>query len=146
LLTLGFAAKIAYAEPDEADAVSPKFTVLHSFTGADGAYPGAALVQATNGDFYGTTVYGGANCAPNGCGTIFEITPSGALTTVYSFFSQAACTDGANPAAGLVQAANGDLYGTAQAGGANCVPNGCGTIFKITPSPAGARAPWVGRR
>jgi uncharacterized repeat protein (TIGR03803 family) len=116
------------------------FTTLFSFDGTDGAEPYAGLVQATNGDFYGTTAGGGANCASyGGCGTVFKITRSGTLTTLYSFCSQGsfpACTDGGGPSAGLVQATNGDFYGTTQQGGyANCPPYpGCGTVFKITPS------------
>ena len=99
--------------------------VLHSFDGADGANPNA-LVQATNGDLYGTTFKLGTNNA----GTIFKITPTGTLTTVYSFCSQSNCTDGENPHAGLVQDTNGDLYGTTEHGGTN----NAGTVFKITPS------------
>jgi uncharacterized repeat protein (TIGR03803 family) len=95
------------------------FTTLVSFDGTNGQDSRAALVQATNGDFYGTTLEGGAN----GYGTIFQITPSGTLTTLYSFCSQSGCTDGELPYAGLVQAANGDFYGTT-----------AGTVFKITPS------------
>jgi uncharacterized repeat protein (TIGR03803 family) len=113
------------------------FTVLASFNGTDGLVPYAGLVQATNGDLYGTTYYGGANnnCAPfDGCGTVFKITPSGTLTTLYSFCSKSGCPDGSEPSAGLVQATNGDLYGTTNYGGANCAPYGCGTVFKITPS------------
>jgi uncharacterized repeat protein (TIGR03803 family) len=111
------------------------FTTLHSFDVTDGVNPGG-LVQATNGDLYGTTVGGGAY----GNGTVFRITPSGTLTTLYSFCAQSGCTDGANPVAGLVQATNGDFYGTTIGGGANnnsCTYNtegGCGTVFKITPS------------
>jgi uncharacterized repeat protein (TIGR03803 family) len=99
----------------------------------DGAQPYAGLVQATNGNFYGTTVYGGTNsCNGPGCGTIFKITPSGTLTTVHSFCSQTGCTDGFEPVAGLVQATDGNLYGTTEYGGAN--NNNGGTVFKITPS------------
>src|ERR1700733_6798680 len=98
------------------------FTTLHSFDGTDGQYLVAGLVQATNGDLYGTTGGGGnAACSgavTTGCGTVFKITPSGTLTTLYSFCAQSGCTDGANPAAGLVQAANGDFYGTTIGGGA----------------------------
>ena len=72
----------------------------------DGAYPLSGLVQA-GGNFYGTTEVGGANDA----GTVFEITPAGQLTTLYSFCSQTGCTDGDYPYAGLVQA-GGNLYGT----------------------------------
>jgi uncharacterized repeat protein (TIGR03803 family) len=96
------------------------FTTLYSFCSqsgcADGGYPLAGLVQATNGDLYGTTSKGGANCAPDGCGTIFKISPGGTLTTLHSFDG----ADGAYPLAGLVQATNGDLYGTTEVGGANC--------------------------
>jgi uncharacterized repeat protein (TIGR03803 family) len=104
------------------------YTTLHSFDGTDGASPFAGLVQATNGDFYGTTPPpGGAN----GEGTVFKITPSGTLTTLYSFCSQSGCTDGEDPVAGLIQATNGDFYGTTVYLGAN--GNG-GTVFKISPS------------
>jgi uncharacterized repeat protein (TIGR03803 family) len=101
-------------------------TTLYSFDGADGANPRADLVQAANGDFYGTTVSGGAN----NNGTVFKITPGGALTTLYSFCSQSGCGDGAFPYAAVVQAANGNFYGTTVNGGANHD----GTVFKITPS------------
>jgi len=75
--------------------------------------PFAGLVQASDGNFYGTTLYGGAN---NNNGTVFEITPGGALTTLYSFCSRSGCTDGQGPAAGLIQATDGNLYGTTTAG------------------------------
>src|ERR1039457_2746319 len=91
----------------------------------DGTVAQAALVQAANGDLYGTTYGGGTN----GYGTVFKITPGGTLTTLYSFCFQSGCTDGVEPYPGLVQAANGDLYGTAYGGGTN----GYGTVFKITP-------------
>jgi uncharacterized repeat protein (TIGR03803 family) len=115
---------------------SGTLTTLYSFCAqsacTDGQNPAAGLIQATNGDLYGTTVGGGANCAfTGGCGTVFKITPSGILTTLYSFCSQGGCADGQSPYAGLVQAASGDFYGTTYFGGAN---NGNGTIFKITPN------------
>jgi uncharacterized repeat protein (TIGR03803 family) len=106
-------------------------TTLHSFCSesncTDGCIPYAALVQATDGDFYGTT----QDCA-NGDGTLFKITPSGTLTTLYSFCSESNCTDGSAPSAVLIQAIDGNLYGTTSFGGANCAT--CGTVFKITPS------------
>ncbi len=106
-------------------------TTLYSFCSStnctDGADPYAGLVQAANGDFYGTTYSGGAN---GNYGTVFKITPGGTLTTLYSFCSQTNCTDGAGPQAGLVQAADGDLYGTTVSGGTNTN----GTVFKITPT------------
>jgi len=95
----------------------------------------APLVQAPDGDFYGPSNGGGANfsCGTDGCGTVFKITPSGTLTTLYSFCSQSGCTDGAGPGvAGLVADADGIFYATTGSGGAN----GGGTIFRITPSGA----------
>ena len=119
-----------------------KQTVLYSFCSQSGCPDGAgagSLIQASTGDFYGTTPSGGQNgslCGGGlGCGTVFKITPSGTLTTLYRFCSATGCPDGADPAGGLVQAANGDFYGATSAGGANsCYPSGCGTVFKITPS------------
>jgi uncharacterized repeat protein (TIGR03803 family) len=98
---------------------------LHSFDLKDGADPDAGLVQATNGNFYGTTFSGGAN---GDYGTVFEITPAGKLTTLYSFCSKGDCADGFYPYAGLVQASNGNFYGTTSYGGAH---HG-GTVFEIT--------------
>ena len=102
------------------------FTTLHSFNDTDGANPYAGLVQANDGNLYGTTKNGGAN---NG-GTVFKITPGGALTRLYSFCSLSNCLDGYITYAGLVQATDGNLYGTMVLGGAH----DDGTVFKITPS------------
>jgi uncharacterized repeat protein (TIGR03803 family) len=107
-----------------------KVTTLYSFCAqtdcADGANPGAALLQATNRNLYGTTTGGGGGAANSG--TVFEITPAGELTTLYSFCSQSNCTDGAFPAAGLLQATDGNFYGTTVSGG----DYSYGTVFKIT--------------
>jgi uncharacterized repeat protein (TIGR03803 family) len=100
-------------------------TTLHSFNGADGAMPVGGLIQAANGDLYGETEWGGANKG----GTVFAITPGGVFRTVYSFCSQANCTDGRSPSADMVQANDGNFYGTTHSGGSE----GSGTIFKITP-------------
>jgi len=97
----------------------------------DGATPYAALVQATDGNFYGTTAYGGTSRGCDGgdsCGTIFKVTPSGALTTLYSFCSKTNCTDGITPYAGLVQDTNGSFYGTTNQGGANFD----GTVYSLS--------------
>ncbi|MHB8215409.1 MAG: choice-of-anchor tandem repeat GloVer-containing protein [Candidatus Sulfotelmatobacter sp.] len=102
---------------------SGTLTTLHDFDLTDGASPYAQLVQATNGNFYGTTGLGGAS----GAGTVFKVTPSGTLTSLYSFSGSA---DGGDPISGLIQATDGNLYGTTNSGGAS----GKGTIFKITPS------------
>jgi uncharacterized repeat protein (TIGR03803 family) len=99
---------------------------LWSFTdGHDGAYPvSAGLMQAGDGNLYGTTQAGGTN----GYGAVFRITTTGVLTPLYSFTGG---NDGANPFAGLVQANDGNLYGTASTGGAYNV----GTVFELDFSP-----------
>src|SRR5438876_4585880 len=106
-------------------------TTLHSFNGTDGWKPIAGLVQGTEGNFYGTTVLGGAY----GGGTVFRMTPAGALTTLYNFCTQSGCTDGLSPFAPLIQASNGNFYGTTSGGGTNYCwfDQQGGTIFKITP-------------
>jgi uncharacterized repeat protein (TIGR03803 family) len=100
---------------------SGALTTLHSFDSTDGASPYAPLIQATDGNFYGTTYDGGTY----GYGTVFRITPSGALTTLHSFDS----TDGGKPYAALLQATDGNFYGTTSVYGIRA----CGTVFKITP-------------
>jgi len=109
-------------------------TTLHAFAGPDGSGPYAGLTLGADGNFYGTTQYGGSNnnCIENsglGCGTVFRITPSGTLTTLYNFCSQPNCADGYGPQAGLVQGLDGNFYGTAHWGGTQ----GNGTVFRTTP-------------
>jgi uncharacterized repeat protein (TIGR03803 family) len=119
-----------------------QLTTLYSFcqqSGCpDGAYPYAGLVQGADGNFYGTTYQGGTSVAcpaPAGCGTVFNITPAGVLTTLYNFCSQSGCTDGKLPYAGLILASDGNFYGTTYEGGNtnNNEEPGSGTVFKITP-------------
>jgi uncharacterized repeat protein (TIGR03803 family) len=96
-------------------------TILYRFTGgADGSSPQAPLVAAGDGNFHGTTSSGGTNFN----GTIFMITPSGTLSTLYSFPQPG---DGDKPLAGLIQGRDGSFYGTTSVGG----QNGFGTIFKL---------------
>jgi uncharacterized repeat protein (TIGR03803 family) len=108
------------------------FTTVHSFAGfpTEGAWSHTGLMQAANGNFYGTTLYGGAGnfARLDGNGTVFKITPGGTLTMLYSFCAQPNCTDGGGPST-LIQATDGDFYGTTLYGGAP----GNGTVFKITP-------------
>ena len=99
------------------------FTVLVNFDLSNGANPVTSLVQGPDGKLYGTTGKGGAN----GDGTVFKITPEGALSTLYSFCAKTNCTDGEYPNA-LVLATDGNFYGTTYEGGAN----GWGTVFKVT--------------
>jgi uncharacterized repeat protein (TIGR03803 family) len=109
---------------------SGKLTTLYSFTGGlDGAYSFGSLAEGTDGSFYGTTQQGGAQYE----GTVFKITPGGALTTLYSFCSQFDCADGLYPLAGLVLGIDGNFYGTTSIGGPEG-GMGYGTIFRITPT------------
>lgn len=103
-------------------------------TNSDGARPSGALVQASDGNFYGTTVDGGKT----GSGTIFQLTPGGVLNTLYTFSAGHLViigsedlytnTEGAEPYAGLTVGLNGNLYGTASRGGTR----GSGSLFEIT--------------
>jgi uncharacterized repeat protein (TIGR03803 family) len=110
------------------------FTVLHSFNGpaGDGAMPWhGQLVLGTDGNFYGTTMNGGAH----GQGVVFRMTPAGAVTVLHHFAGGA--TDGSHPRGGLMQASDGNLYGTTLCGGAHDAASGCsGTVYRITPAGA----------
>jgi len=105
-------------------------TTLHNFAGPEGAFPATALVLGSNGSFYGTTSLGGNSAACpgffSGCGSIFEISSTGQFTLLHLFdFS-----DGATAQAPLMQASDGNFYGTGYYGGSL----GYGTVFKITPA------------
>ena len=126
-----------------------QMTVLYSFTlGLDGGYPEAGLIQDAEGNLYGTTMGGGnpnyctgqrsfahrpGEWPTNGCGTVFELSPSGQEAVLYSFIGN---SDGAAPVASLVRDTHGNLYGTTMGGGDLnvCYNNspGCGTVFKVT--------------
>jgi len=106
-----------------------KESVLYSFCAqtncTDGDGPQAGVVFDQRGNLYGTTVNGGAY----GRGVVFKLTPKGKETVLYSFCADINCTDGYGPSGGLVLDQKGNLYGTAQYGGAF----GAGLVFKITP-------------
>jgi uncharacterized repeat protein (TIGR03803 family) len=105
--------------PPAKGATSWTETVLHSFTGKDGANPVAGLVFDSEGNLYGTTSAGGLGSCTGGCGTVFRLAPpaDGATawteTVLHSFYGK----DGADPVAGVVFDANGNLYGTTEQGG-----------------------------
>lgn len=106
-----------------------KLTILHIFNSTDGSLPYGKLVQASDGNFYGTTSDGGnSSCKGVSCGTVFKITPEGKLTTIYKFCSKSNCTDGWLAIAGLIQAGDGSFYGTTVRGGAY----DSGTVYRIT--------------
>jgi uncharacterized repeat protein (TIGR03803 family) len=116
--------------------VSPTgaLTTLHSFNATDGVSPYGSLLLASNGNFYGTTTEGGTCIGTGGCGTIFMMTPSGTFTTLYNFCLQSGCPDGQYPGGDLMEASDGNLYGTTHGGGnfTYCPQSGCGTVFKLT--------------
>ncbi len=100
------------------------FTTLHNFAGLDGTAVEAPLALGPDGNFYGTSVAGGSS---GSYGTIFKVTPAGALTTLNSFVG----TDASNPTSGLTLGADGNFYGTSSGGGSA----GEGTVFRIVTCP-----------
>jgi uncharacterized repeat protein (TIGR03803 family) len=108
-------------------------TILHNFHDGsvvnDGTDPVAALLQGSDGNFYGTTANGGSAAA----GTVFKLTTSGGVSTVailHAFGNGTVTNDGANPSASLIEGFDGNLYGTTAGGGAY----GFGTAFQIKPT------------
>jgi uncharacterized repeat protein (TIGR03803 family) len=108
--------------------ITPGGTFTTLYSACPPAGQGGRLIQAADGNFYGL-MGGGLHRG----GAVFKYTPSGTLTKLYTFCTQPGCPDGEGPL-GLVQEADGDLYGTTELGGADCPLNllGCGTIFKLT--------------
>jgi uncharacterized repeat protein (TIGR03803 family) len=108
-------------------------SVLHNFAGSptDGAFPVAGLVRDASGNLYGTTKSGGSSSScSDGCGTIFELDPTGKETVLHSFGKKR--SDGSTPTGDLVLDAAGNLYGTTEFGGrVRCIPSGCGTVFRL---------------
>ncbi|SPE60948.1 3-carboxymuconate cyclase [Verrucomicrobia bacterium] len=111
------------------------YAPLYSFTGAggDGAGPDAGLIQGADGALYGTTSSGGTNYD----GTVFRIGTNGSgYAVLYRFTGMGG--DGAEPSAGLIQGADGALYGTTSYGGTGAGYSGNGTVFRLIPWPVGA--------
>jgi uncharacterized repeat protein (TIGR03803 family) len=109
------------------------YSVLHVFVGPDGTGP-IGLTLDPAGNLYGTTVGGGVHNS----GTVYELTPSGQLTTLYAFTGGA---DGQFPQSGVIRDAPGNLYGTTESGGAvtsQCNNLACGVVFMLSPTAAGA--------
>jgi uncharacterized repeat protein (TIGR03803 family) len=116
-----FCALIAHA------AWAQTFTSLTSFNGTNVANPFfSVLAQGLDGNLYGTTSARGAHAK----GTVFKITPTGTLTTLYSFCAKSKCADGSVPYGGLVLGTDGNFYGTTFTGGTL----NAGTVYKITPA------------
>ncbi len=114
-------------------------TVLYAFNGGtDGAGPKATLIRDAQGNFYGTTAFGGdPQCTWGngaGCGTVFKLDTTGKETVLYRFHGG---SDGASPGGALFLDRAGNLWGTTQFGGlipSSCEPSGCGTFFRLTPA------------
>lgn len=110
-------------------------TTLYAFSGdSDGANPFGGLIQDAAGNLYGTTSNGGGHACNdnNGCGTLFEIDPSGKEIVLYRFKGK---RDGMDPMASLAIDSSGYLYGTTEYGGDDRCNNGlgCGVAFKFKP-------------
>jgi uncharacterized repeat protein (TIGR03803 family) len=121
---LPFIAAVAcvFAFPRAASGQAAAYAVLHSFSGEDGAAPRSSLIQAADGNFYGTTAAGGtANL-----GTVFRMAADGTVTVLHAFTGGPA--DGAEPLASLIQATDNRFYGTTNSGG---IAN-LGTVFTMT--------------
>jgi len=111
-----------------------KLTTVYTFCSqplcADGGNPLAGLLLGTDGNFYGTTSYG----TNRKNGAIFKMTPQGVLTVLYRLCLQANCQDGIDVLWPLIQDSAGNLYGAASAGGYGSCYQGCGSIFRLSPS------------
>ena len=103
-------------------------TLFH-FMGTNGEFPASGLIVGKDGNYYGTTAYGGPSYAKgppeHGFGTVFQLTTNGGFTTLFSFDG----TNGSQPFAGLARGSDGAFYGTTKFGGL-----GYGTIFRVTPT------------
>src|SRR5436190_6412404 len=130
LLVLSVAAASSYASP-------PTISVLHAFNGTDGDTPYAPLLQASDGNFYGTTIHGGDDghgCVQGCDGTVFKLTPQGQFTLLHTFVgggTSPSYREGKNPWGGLVEGADGYLYGTTFNGGF-VTQAAAGIVYKIS--------------
>jgi uncharacterized repeat protein (TIGR03803 family) len=129
-VVLGFVVAMTLAAAAQATS-----STMTNFNNYNGAYPYAGLIQGADGNFYGTTLFGGTR----NVGTVYKVTPYGVPRTnqsvVYSFTPYG--PDGNEPAGPLLWGSDGNLYGTAYQGGDGICgsPNvGCGTVFQINPS------------
>jgi uncharacterized repeat protein (TIGR03803 family) len=129
LANLAAMARSIFHQVGATEVAQPELTTLVNFNGTNGAEPHASLIADAHGDLFGTTLYGGAN----GDGTVFEIAKTAhgyasTPTTLVSFNG----ANGSFPYGSLIADAHGNLFGTAQLGGANGPPLGDGTVFEIT--------------
>jgi uncharacterized repeat protein (TIGR03803 family) len=128
------ACAIAMLAVQSAQAQTYKEKALYSFTGgADGGFPYAGVIQDAKRNLYGTTVFGGqlGVCSGEGCGVVFKLDKAGNETVLHTFEEKNG-NDGAEPWAGVIQDAEGNLYGTTADGGIEDCEYGCGIAFKIS--------------
>jgi uncharacterized repeat protein (TIGR03803 family) len=147
-IAIGFVMAFLAAQPAHCQA----FTVLHAFSGGDGANPWAGLTMDRAGNFYGTTAFGGASglCYQGlGCGTVFKLTHKASGWVINPLYSFRGGQDGAFPAARVIIGPDGNLYGTTAAGGQGTCQttfdSGCGTVFKLSPPALACKSalcPW----
>jgi uncharacterized repeat protein (TIGR03803 family) len=109
-------------------------SVLHDFSGLDGAFPSGGLILDATGNLYGTTkVGGGSGCGGAGCGVVFELSPTSSGWTETVLYTFTGGTDGGEPYGGLTSDGRGRLYGTASIGGSSSkCSSGCGTVFTLS--------------
>ena len=132
LLVVTFASAVWLLAPDALGEV--EFATIFSFSGTNGIEPEGQLLQAPDGNLYGTArdttleKWGNANFGFNGNGTVFKISPNGVFSTL-AFFTKTNA-NGAYPRAGLAWGADGNFYGTTTGGGVSRQ----GTIYTIAPN------------
>ena len=124
LLSFSVALAITFSLAQCAHAQTISF--LTKFTGKQTSAIG--VIQATDGNFYGVTSTGGAYDK----GQVFQMTPTGELSTIYSFCAPPYCTDGGYPESVPILGSDGDLYGVASEGGNHFAGQGAGTVWKMT--------------
>jgi uncharacterized repeat protein (TIGR03803 family) len=138
-LDITLAVVLGFLITASADAMGQE-RVLHAFSGRDGVHPVGSLIFDTEGNLYGTTLDGGADQCE--CGTVFQLSPMANgkwnRTVLHRFTGK----DGANPFAGLIFDAAGNLYGTTWLGGRAASPcdSYCGVVFELSP---GAKGEWT---
>jgi uncharacterized repeat protein (TIGR03803 family) len=102
-------------------------TNLGLFDGLNGWEPYTSVIQGADGNFYGATSGG-----PDGKPNVFQVTPSGNLSSIYVFCSQPDCADG-NESSPVILGSDGNLYGTTYGGGSHAgAQHGSGTVYKMT--------------
>ena len=141
--SVGLALVVAFALtfPVSQFAQAQTYTVIHNFTGEDGADPLAGLTIDRAGNLYGTTYRGSA-----GYGAVYQLAHTGSGWVLNPLYSFTGGSDGALPYGRVIIGPNGTLYGTTAEGGNNSCSGGCGAVFSLRPQPttcATPPCPWA---